>query len=202
MNNPRIDVFNEIVQDNVPQSLSGDLLEDILCLETLEGENVDGVDDLINDLNGDELSPEESRNFVQLIRPACTTTEVKQPELKPLPSTLKYAFLDSQELYPVIINASLNDNQLNSLLKVLREHRKAIGYTIDDLTGISPDFCMHRINLEEGHKPCIQGQRRLNPNMQEVVRKEVMKLLDAGIIYSVPDSKWVSPVQVVPKKGG
>ncbi|XP_056692166.1 uncharacterized protein [Spinacia oleracea] len=79
---------------------------------------------------------------------------------------------------------------------------QAIGYSIDDLKGISPDFCMHRINLEADHRPRIQPQRRLNLNMQDVVRKEVVKLLDAGIIYPISDSKWVSPVQVVPKKGG
>ena len=62
-------------------------------------------------------------------------------------------------------------------------HRKAIGYTIDDLKGINPSICMHRILMEEGHKPTIEGQRRLNPNLSEVVRKEIQKLLDAGIIY-------------------
>ena len=63
-------------------------------------------------------------------------------------------------------------------------------------------FCMHRIHLEEGYTPTIEHQRRLNPNMKEVVRKEIMKLLDAGIIYPISDSNWVSPIHVVPKKGG
>lgn len=52
------------------------------------------------------------------------------------------------------------------------------------------------------HKPTIEHQRRLNPNMKEVVRAEVLKLLDAGIIYPISNSKWVSPVQVIPKNGG
>ena len=63
-------------------------------------------------------------------------------------------------------------------------------------------FCMHRIHLEEGCTPTIEHQRRLNPNMKEVVKKEIMKLLDAGIIYPISDSNWVSPIHVVPKKGG
>ena len=63
-------------------------------------------------------------------------------------------------------------------------------------------MCMHRILLEDGHKPLVEAQRRLNPKMKEVVRKEVLKWLDAGVIYPISDSSWVSPVQVVPKKGG
>ena len=61
---------------------------------------------------------------------------------------------------------------------------------------------MHRILLEDGHKPSVEAQRRLNPTMKEVVRKEVLKWLDTGAIYPISDSAWVSPVQVVPKKGG
>ena len=70
------------------------------------------------------------------------------------------------------------------------------------MKGVSPDFCMHKIHLEDDHRPSIQGQRRFYPNMQEVVKKEVIKLLDAGVIYPISDSKWVSSVQVVPKNGG
>jgi hypothetical protein len=58
------------------------------------------------------------------------------------------------------------------------------------------------IYLEENVKPCREMQRRLNPNMKEVVKNEVIKLLDNGIIYPISDSKWVSPTQVVPKKSG
>ena len=60
----------------------------------------------------------------------------------------------------------------------------------------------HRILLEDGHKPPVDAHRRLNPTMKEVVRKEVLKWLDAGVIYPISDNTWVSPVQVVPKKGG
>nr|GEW96463.1 reverse transcriptase domain-containing protein [Tanacetum cinerariifolium] len=67
---------------------------------------------------------------------------------------------------------------------------------------ISPSFCKHKINFEDDVKPIIQRQRRLNPNMKKFVKKEIIKLLDAGIIYAIEDSPWVSPVHFVPKKGG
>ncbi|RVW29426.1 Retrovirus-related Pol polyprotein from transposon 17.6 [Vitis vinifera] len=88
------------------------------------------------------------------------------------------------------------------LLKVLKENKRAIGWSISDLKGINPLICTHHIYLEENAKPVRQPQRRLNPLMQDVVRNEVLKLLDAGIIYPISDSSWVSPTQVVPKKSG
>ncbi|XP_015583460.2 uncharacterized protein LOC107262404 [Ricinus communis] len=104
--------------------------------------------------------------------------------------------------YPVIVNAELNDMQTKQLLVILRKYRNVIGYTIDDIKGINLSFCMHKINLEDDHTSSIESQRRLNPNMMEVIKKEVLKLLDAWIIYPISDSKWVSPVQVVLEKGG
>ncbi|XP_031120199.1 uncharacterized protein LOC116023344 [Ipomoea triloba] len=123
-------------------------------------------------------------------------------DLKPLPSSLKYAFLGPNNTYPVIIASNLSQEQENSLLEVLKKYKSAIGWTVEDIKGISPTVCMHRILLEEGATPVRQPQRRLNPNMKEVVRAEVLKLLDSGIIYPISDSKWVSPVHVVPKKFG
>ncbi|KAL6324773.1 hypothetical protein AAG906_018300 [Vitis piasezkii] len=83
-----------------------------------------------------------------------------------------------------------------------RKHKKSIGWQISDLKGISPLICTHHIYMEEGVKPTRHPQRRLNPHMQEVVRAEVLKLLQAGIIYPISNSTWVSPTQVVPKKSG
>ena len=100
------------------------------------------------------------------------------------------------------ISSSLSESQEKSLLKVLRRHRRALGWTVADLYGISPLVCTHRIYLEERAKPVSQIQRRLNPTMKEVVRGEVQRLLDVGIIYPISDSKWISPTQVVPKKSG
>ena len=73
-------------------------------------------------------------------------------------------------------------------------------WNVSDIKGIDPLVCAHCIYLEEDAKPCRQVQRRLNPTMQEVVRAKVLKLLDVGIIYTISDSQWVSPTQVIPKK--
>ncbi|KAI5317312.1 hypothetical protein L3X38_037019 [Prunus dulcis] len=106
------------------------------------------------------------------------------------------------ETLPVIIASHLGPNDENKLLRVLKEHKTAIGWSIAAIKGISPTLCMHKILLEDNAMPKRDAQRCLNPNMKEVVRKEVMKLLNVGIIYPISDSKWVSPVQVVPKKSG
>ena len=87
-------------------------------------------------------------------------------------------------------------------MKTLKKHRAAIVYNVDDLKGISRTLCQHKINLEADAKPVCDPQWRLNPKMKEMVRKEILKLLEAGIIYPVADSQWVSPVHCVPKKGG
>jgi hypothetical protein len=80
---------------------------------------------------------------------------------------------------------------------ILKKYPKIIGYTVEDIKGINPSLCMHKILLEEDYKPSIEHQRRLNPNMKEVVKKKVLKLLDVGIIYPISNSKWVSLIQVV-----
>ncbi|RVW63902.1 Retrovirus-related Pol polyprotein from transposon 17.6 [Vitis vinifera] len=91
-------------------------------------------------------------------------------------------------------------HQEKCLLEVLKRCKKAIGWQISDLKGISSLVCTHHIYMEDEAKPIRQLQRRLNPHLQEVVRAEVLKLLQAGIIYPISDSPWVSPTQVVPKK--
>ncbi|RVW94332.1 Retrovirus-related Pol polyprotein from transposon 17.6 [Vitis vinifera] len=115
---------------------------------------------------------------------------------------LKYTYLEENNQCPVVISSSLTGHQEISLLEVLKRCKKAIGWQISDLKGISPLVCTHHIYMEEEAKPIRQPQRRLNPHLQEVVRTEVLKLLQAGIIYPISDSPWVSPTQVVPKKSG
>ncbi|CAA7027670.1 unnamed protein product [Microthlaspi erraticum] len=131
-------------------------------------------------------------------------SELKAPkvDLKPLPKGLRYAFLGSNSTYPVIVNDALDPHELETLLVELRKYRRALGYSLDDIKGLSPTLCTHRIHLENESKGSIEHQRRLNPNLKEVVKKEILKLLDAGIIYPISDSTWVSPVHCVPKKGG
>ncbi|KAK1666577.1 hypothetical protein QYE76_054736 [Lolium multiflorum] len=123
-------------------------------------------------------------------------------EMKPLPSHLKYHFLDAEKQFPVIISAMLTEDQIAKTLEVLRRYKSVIGYSIDDMKGISSSVCTHRIFLEDNSVPTREHQRRLNPHLQEVVKKEILKLVSAGIIYPISDSEWVSPIHVVPKKGG
>ncbi|CAN6542467.1 unnamed protein product [Malus baccata var. baccata] len=131
-----------------------------------------------------------------------SVTQAPVLELKPLPDHLKYVFLGDNETLPVIVSSSLTAIEEEKLIRVLKEHKTAIGWTLADIRGISPTTCMHRILLEEGAKPTREAQRRLNPPMMEVVKKEIIKLLDCGVIYPISDSRWVSPVQCVPKKSG
>ncbi|GJT89674.1 reverse transcriptase domain-containing protein [Tanacetum coccineum] len=122
--------------------------------------------------------------------------------MKPLPKHLEYAFLEENSLLPVVISALLEQNEKERLVSVLKNHKEAFAWKTFDIPGISPSFCKHKINFEDDVKPVIQRQHRLNPNMKEVVKKEIIKLLDAGIIYAIEDSPWVSPMHCVPKKGG
>ncbi|XP_016164942.1 uncharacterized protein LOC107607508 [Arachis ipaensis] len=124
-------------------------------------------------------------------------------DLKPLPPHVKYAFLDEEHKFPVIVATDLSNQEEQQLLEVIRKYKKAIGWSLSDIVGISPQVCLHRIFLEEGTKPVRQLQRRLNPTILDVVKKEVTRLLEADIIYPLSDSEWViSPVQAVPKKSG
>ncbi|GKB31931.1 reverse transcriptase domain-containing protein [Tanacetum coccineum] len=103
---------------------------------------------------------------------------------------------------PVVISFALSAIKIARLLEVLKNHKEVIAWSIADIKGIDSSFCTQKIIIEDEFKPSVQPQRRVNPNIKEVVKKEVIKLLDAGLIYPISDSPWVSPVQVVPKKGG
>jgi hypothetical protein len=110
---------------------------------------------------------------------------VPEVDLKPLPEGLKYELLDPYKTYPVIMSNELSPEENEKLLNLLKKHRKVIGYLINDLKGLSPAFCTHRIPMEDQCKPVVDHQRRLTHAMREVVKKDFIKLLDAGIIYPV-----------------
>ena len=154
----------------------------------------------------DSFGPNTRKYFESLGEGVKTPVpSVEQPpkmEQKPLPSHLKYANLGIASTLPVIISASLTELEEEKLMRVLRDHKNAFGWSLADLKGIRSSMCMHRILLEDGHKPSVEAQRRLNPTMKEVVRKEVLKWLDTGVIYPISNSAWVSPLQVLPKKRG
>jgi len=188
-----------------PSAFKEDALEKALMLfNHLELE--EEVEEMLQILDASCEYIRERSQFEPLDRPIGpppkpSVEEAPKLELKPLPSHLHYAYLGSSNTLPVIVSSYLSKLQEEKLLRVLREHKHAIGWTMSDIKGISPAFCMHKILMEEGHKPSMEHQRRLNPIMKEVVRKEVIKWLDAGIVFPISDSKWVSPVQCVPKRG-
>ena len=120
-----------------------------------------------------------------LVRPSIV--EAPKFELKALPPHLRYVFLGRDDILQVIIAADLNGLQLECLVAVLKRFKRAIGQIITDLIGILSGV-FHNIQLMPDHKPSIENQRRLNPPMQEVVKKKIVKWLDAGVIYPIADS--------------
>ena len=149
----------------------------------------------INENSQDEVSSQKQQTHEQ-------ETSAEGLTLKEFPSYLKYECLEPEKRKPVIISVALTEAEKQKLLEILRKYKEAIAWSIEDLKGISPSICMHKILLEDNAKNSIEQQRRLNPVMKEVVRKEVLKWLNAGFIYAISDSSWVSPMHVVPKKGG
>ena len=107
-------------------------------------------------------------------------------ELKPLPAGLRYAFLNGDRETPVIISDKLSDEETSKLIAILEKHRSVFGYSLQDLKEISPTLCTHRIPIDPASTPSCEPQRRLNNAMREVMKKEVLKLLHAGIIYLIP----------------
>nr|GEV59609.1 reverse transcriptase domain-containing protein [Tanacetum cinerariifolium] len=108
---------------------------------------------------------------------------------------------DFSELVECLALADL-DEEKSALLKVLKSHKRAIAWKISDIKGIDPRFRTHKILMEDDFKTTAQHQIRVNSKIHEVIKKEVIKLLDVGLIYPISDSPWVSPIHCVPKKGG
>nr|GEY55890.1 reverse transcriptase domain-containing protein [Tanacetum cinerariifolium] len=128
--------------------------------------------------------------------------EPPELELKEFPSHLEYAFLEDSNKLPGIIAKNLKVDEREALINVLKSHKWAIAWKISDIKGIDPKFCTHKILIEDDYKPAVQSQRRVNPKIHDVIKKEVIKLLDAGMKYPISDSPWVSLIHCVPKKGG
>nr|GFA12805.1 reverse transcriptase domain-containing protein [Tanacetum cinerariifolium] len=171
---------------------------DILILEAL--------------LNNDPESLSNQKDFfptlhkdLKVVKPKNQSFKEYEPpevELKELPPHLEYAFLGDKGKWPVIIAKDLSSNEKTAIINVLKTRKMAIAWKLTDIKGIHPEFCSHKILLEEDYSPKVQSQRRVNPKIHDVIKKEAEKLLDAGLIYPISDSPWVSPIHCVPKKGG
>ncbi|GJT81867.1 reverse transcriptase domain-containing protein [Tanacetum coccineum] len=105
--------------------------------------------------------------------------EPPEVELKDLPPHLEYAFLEDNSKLPVIIAKDLSINEKTALIKVIKSRKQAIAWKLSDIKGINPEFCSHKILMEEDYEPAVQHQRRVNPKIHDVIKKEVEKLLDA-----------------------
>ncbi|GJW69176.1 reverse transcriptase domain-containing protein [Tanacetum coccineum] len=149
-----------------------DQIDNYLKKRSLWDDN-EGEHDLINQISGDGEPESDDYTKPTLFATNMFGGEKPTTKLKDLPSHLEYAFLDNNQEFPVA-----------------------------DIEGISPSFCTHKILMEDSSKHVVQPQRRLNPKVQDVVKAEIVKLLNAGLIYAISDSPWVSPIHVVPKKGG
>nr|GEZ72472.1 reverse transcriptase domain-containing protein [Tanacetum cinerariifolium] len=116
--------------------------------------------------------------------------EPLEVELKDLPRYLEYAFLEGDDKLPVIIAKELSVEEKTALITVLKSHKRAIAWKLSDIKGIDPEFCTHKILMEEDFEPTVQHQRRVNPKIHDVIKQEVLKLLDAELIYLISDSRW------------
>ncbi|GJV14449.1 reverse transcriptase domain-containing protein [Tanacetum coccineum] len=178
-----IDVIDEILEEDfdalldkgskILNSIEGTLLEEEFFSKFNE------FIAMVEDENSESESDTEEPPFekITINTDYKIKTSIEEPhtdlELKPLLDNLEYVFLEEQSFLPVIISSQLSAQNKGKLIQLL-----------DD------------------KKPVVQKQRRLNPNMQEVVKKEIVKILDTGIIYPIADSPWVSPIHCIPKKGG
>ena len=119
-----------------------------------------------------------------------------------MPEHLKYVFLGKEKSKTVIIVAYLTIEKEQKVVEIMRKHKEAIAWLVEDLKGILSSIYMHKILMEENAKTSIEHQRRLNPVMKEVVKKKVLKWLKCKLYICKLDSPWVSPVHVAPKNGG
>nr|GEV15333.1 reverse transcriptase domain-containing protein [Tanacetum cinerariifolium] len=176
-----------------------DLEGDILLLEAFLND-----DPSLPPLNQGNYLP-EVRKELKICKAKSNKSSIDEPievELKDLPPHLEYTFLEGGDKLPVIIAKDLSVEEKTSLITVLKSHKRAIAWKLSDIKGIDPEFCTHKILIEEDFEPTVQHQKRVNPKIHDVIKQKVLKLLDAGLIYPISDSPWVSPVHYIPKKGG
>nr|GEU58116.1 reverse transcriptase domain-containing protein [Tanacetum cinerariifolium] len=158
------------------------------------------------------LPPPNQRNYLPEVRKELKICKAKSDkssvdeppavELKDLPPHLEYAFLEGDNKLPIIIEKDLSVEEKTALITVLKSHKRAIAWKLSDIKGMNPEFCTHKILMEEDFEPAVQHRRRVNPKIHDVYKHKVIKLLEAGLIYPISDSPWVSPVHYVPKKEG
>nr|GEW31564.1 reverse transcriptase domain-containing protein [Tanacetum cinerariifolium] len=152
-------------------------------------------------LNDDpSLPPPNQGNYLPQVQKELKICEAKtdkssideppEVELKDLPPHLEYVFLEGDDKLPVIIAKDLSVEEKTALIMVLKLHKRAIAWKLSDIKGIDSEFYTHKILMEDDFEPVVQHQRRVNPKIHDVIKNEVLKLLDAGLIYPISDSPW------------
>nr|GEX24594.1 reverse transcriptase domain-containing protein [Tanacetum cinerariifolium] len=159
------------------------------------------VDQSYVDSEGDILLLEAFLNDDPSLPPPNQGNYLPDVELKDLPPHLEYAFMEGADKLLVIITKDLSMEEKTALITVLKSHKRSIAWKLFDIKGIDPESCTHKILMELDFEPVVQHQRRVNLKIYDVIKNEVLKLLDVGLIYPISDSPWVSPVHCVPKKG-
>nr|GEX26842.1 reverse transcriptase domain-containing protein [Tanacetum cinerariifolium] len=199
-----IDIIDEILEEDfdalldegrkILHSIEGTLLEEEIFAEFNE------FMAMTTDENSESKSKSEEPPFEKI---AINTdykikTSLEEPptdlKLEPISNNLEYVFLEEPSFLPLIISSKLSTQNKSKLVFILKKHKEAFAWKTTDILGICPSFCKHKIQLLDDKKQVFQKQRRLNPTMQEVVKKEIMKLLYTGIIYPIADSPLVSPI--------
>nr|GEX76035.1 reverse transcriptase domain-containing protein [Tanacetum cinerariifolium] len=175
---------------------------DILILEAL--------------LNNDPEPPKNQKDYFSSVRKDLKAIAGKLTDIKGIdPEFCSHKILLEEDFSPKVqsqrrVNPKIHDvikKEVEKLLDAvliypISDNPSAIAWKLTDIRGIDPEFRSHKILLKEDFSPKVQSQRRVNLKIHDVIKKEVEKLLDAGLIYPISDSPWVSPVHYVPKKGG
>jgi hypothetical protein len=128
--------------------------------------------------------------------------ESGSPPQTPKTISSKSASIEIEPGKTLNINPHLTDAETQQLTKLLQENKEAFAWDYTNMKGISPELCTHRIYIKDDCRPICQPQRRMNPKLKEILKEELQKLLNAGFIYPISDSEWVSPLVIVPKKNG
>nr|GEZ02597.1 DNA-directed DNA polymerase [Tanacetum cinerariifolium] len=122
----------------------------------------------------------EALNDLKVFEPKNNKSSDDEPpevELMELPPHLEYAFLGENNKWPVIITKDLSINENSALIDVLKSRKKAIAWKLTDIRGIDHEFYSHKILLEDDFSPKVQSQRRVNPKIHDVIKKEVKNFL-------------------------
>nr|GFB04864.1 reverse transcriptase domain-containing protein [Tanacetum cinerariifolium] len=189
-----VDAFLALEDDHTSSEVNQSYLDpegDILLLEAFLND-----DPSLPPPNQGNYQP-EVRKELKIYLAKSEKSSIYEPpevELKDLPPHLEYAFLEVDNKLPVIIAKDLSMEEKTAIITVLKSHKRAIAWKLSDIKDIDTEFYTHKILMEEDFEPEVQHHRRVNPKIYDVIKQEVLKLLDAGLIYPISNSPWVSPV--------